>query len=95
MGKITAGGVKAERYHIITELGKITLDNLTPDSDLKAVSRMGSVNVNYRTEPESTRIIAKANVGKVKNDLENSEIAEADYRAEYISEMGSVKITLS
>lgn len=95
MGRITAGGVKAERYHLITELGKISLDNLTPDSDLKALSKMGSVSVNYRTEPKSTEITAKANVGKVKNALENNKIAKPDYRAEYMSEMGSVKITLS
>ncbi|CAD2081348.1 hypothetical protein GCM10007275_21680 [Jeotgalicoccus coquinae] len=95
MGRIVAGGVKAERYHLITELGKISLDNLTPDSDLKALSKMGSVNVNYRSEPRFTKIVTRANVGKVKNALENNKIAEQLYRAEYMSEMGSVKITLS
>lgn len=95
MGKITAGGVKAERYNLVTELGKISLDNLTPDSDLKALSKMGSVSVNYRTKPENTKIVARANVGKVKNALEQNKITEQLYRAEYMSEMGSVKITLS
>lgn len=95
MGRITAGGVQAERYKLITELGKITLDNLTPDSDLKALSKMGSVSVNYRTKPENTKIVARANVGKVKNALENNKITEQQHRAEYMSEMGSVKITLS
>lgn len=95
MGRITAGGVKAERYNLVTELGKISLDNLTPDSDLKALSKMGSVSVNYRTAPENTKIVARANVGKVKNALEQNKITEQLYRAEYMSEMGSVKITLS
>lgn len=95
MGRITAGGVKAERYNLVTELGKISLDNLTPDSDLKALSKMGSVSVNYRTAPENTEIVARANVGKVKNALEQNKIREQLYRAEYMSEMGSVKITLS
>lgn len=95
MGRITAGGVKAERYNLVTELGKISLDNLTPDSDLKALSKMGSVSVNYRTAPEYTKIVARANVGKVKNALEQNKITEQLYRAEYMSEMGSVKITLS
>ncbi|WP_026858699.1 DUF4097 family beta strand repeat-containing protein [Jeotgalicoccus psychrophilus] len=95
MGRITAGGVKAERYNLITELGKISLDNLTPDSDLKALSKMGSVSVNYRTPPENTKIVARAKVGKVKNALEENKIREQLYRAEYMSEMGSVKITLS
>lgn len=95
MGRIVAGGVKAERYKLLTELGKITLDNLTPDSDLKALSKMGSLSVNYRTEPKYTKIVARANVGKVKNALENNKITEQLYRAEYMSEMGSVKITLS
>lgn len=95
MGRITAGGVKAERYNLVTELGKISLDNLTPDSDLKALSKMGSVSVNYRTKPVNTKIVARANVGKVKNALEQNKITEQLYRAEYMSEMGSVKITLS
>ena len=95
MGRLTAGGVRAERYNLVTELGKISLDNLTPDSDLKALSKMGSVSVNYRTAPESTKIVARANVGKVKNALEQNSIKEQLYRAEYMSEMGSVKITLS
>lgn len=95
MGKITAGGVKAERYNLVTELGKISLDNLTPDSDIKALSKMGSVSVNYRTKPKNTKIVARANVGKVKNTLEQNKITEQLYRAEYMSEMGSVKITLS
>ncbi|CEA03887.1 hypothetical protein BN1048_02244 [Jeotgalicoccus saudimassiliensis] len=95
MGRIYAGGVKAERYHLTTELGRITLDNLSPDCDIKALSKMGSVNVNYRAEPEKTKIVAKANVGKVKNALENNIISKEGYRAVYESEMGSVKITLS
>lgn len=95
MGRITAGGVKAERYNLVTELGKISLDNLTPDSDLKALSKMGSVSANYRIKPKNTKIVARANVGKVKNALEQNKITEQLYRAEYMSEMGSVKITLS
>ena len=95
MGRIVAGGVNPERYKLITELGRITLDNLTPDSDLKALSKMGSVSVNYRAEPKHTKIVAGANVGKIKNALENNQITEPLHRAEYMSEMGSVKITLS
>lgn len=95
MGKLTVAGVKSERYDLITELGKIALNNLTPDSDLKALSKMGSVSVNYRKKPKYTKIVARANVGKVKNALADKKIEKQLYRAEYMSEMGSVKITLS
>ena len=95
MGKLTAAGVSSERYHLVTELGKIALDNLTADSDLKALSKMGSVSVNYREKPRFTKIVARANVGKVKNALEKNTIEKQNYRAEYMSEMGSVKITVN
>src|SRR5699024_3057347 len=95
MGKLTVAGVKSERYDLLTELGKIVLNNLAPDSDLKALSKMGSVSVNYRKQPKYTKIVARANVGKVKNALADKKIEKQLYRAEYMSEMGSVKITLS
>ena len=67
-------GYIARKYNMVTELGKIALDNLTADSDLKALSKMGSVSVNYREKPRFTKIVARANVGKVKNALEKNTI---------------------
>lgn len=94
MGKIFASSVESERYNLITELGKIVLNDLTPDSDMSALSKMGSVSVNYREKPKHTKIVAHANVGKVKNALSKNRIEEQLYRAEYKSEMGAVKITM-
>lgn len=93
MGKIHVAGVESERYNLITEIGKISLNNLTPDSDMNALSKMGSVSVNYRDKPKYTKIVARANVGKVKNALSKNKIEKQLYRAEYKSEMGAVKIT--
>lgn len=95
MGKIHLAGVQSERYNLVTELGKITLSDLTPDSDMTAISKMGSVNVNYSQQPKHTKIVASANVGKVKNALPDEKIEKQLYRAEYKSEMGAVKITMN
>lgn len=93
MGRITVAGVTGKRYHLVTNIGKIHLDNFTVDSDMKVLSKMGTVSVNYREQPKFTKIVARANVGKVKNALAKNKIEKQMYRAEYMSEMGSVKIT--
>lgn len=94
MGKIILEDVAAEHYYVISELGSINLTGLKVESNVKAVSKMGAVHVKYKKAPKLTKVIAKANVGKVHNDLAKDQIVDAFYKAEYKSEMGSVKVSL-
>ena len=94
MGKVILEDVKSESYYLISELGSVNLSGLTADSNIKAVSKMGAVNVKYKKEPTNTKVIAKANVGKVRNDLSKNTTVDSRYKAEFKSEMGSVKISL-
>ena len=48
MGKVILEDVKSESYYLISELGSVNLSGLTADSNIKAVSKMGAVNVKYK-----------------------------------------------
>lgn len=94
MGKIILEDVGSDYYHLISELGSINLTGLKVESNVKAISKMGAVHVKYKKAPQSTKVVAKANVGKVHNDLAKIEIVDSRYKAEYKSEMGSVRVSL-
>lgn len=92
MGSVTLTDVDANAYDLHTDMGKIDASNLNPDSNIKAKTNMGAINAHYRKMPENTRVTTKTNLGKVQNELDYSYSKNADYTAEFHTDMGAIKI---
>lgn len=92
MGKVTLKGADANAYNLHTDMGKIDAFDLSPDSNIKAKTDMGAIRAHFKSLPVKTKVITKTDLGKVQNELEQSASGSEEYTAEFITNMGAVKI---
>lgn len=93
MGKVTVLDTDANSYDLYTDMGKVEAKNLNPNSHIKATTSMGSIDACYKEAPVHTKVVTTSSLGKVKNELPQSMMGDADYLAEFKTDMGTIKIS--